>query len=105
MSGKAELVSNLQITGKKQIPLKGKVKSVAITCQDVSANKLLIGWNESPSTKDYLSPGESYAVTPDQGNFLDGNEIRLDFATDNPITTQTNQALVKITYETDKEIC
>lgn len=102
MNGKAENVVNHMISGQKILKLSGRVKSVAITCQDVSNNKLLIGWNENASTKDYLNPGESYSVTPDTGNYLDGNELR--FAFDNA-NLGTNQALVKITYETEKEVC
>jgi hypothetical protein len=78
-----------------------RVKSISITCADLSQNQLLIGWNRDATTQDYLNPGEGYVVTPDVGNYLDGNELRLRFANIGSMSLNPglNQALVRVTVE------
>lgn len=106
---KAERVSNQAVNNDKVIKLKKgqRVVSVAITCASISANPVLIGWNENPSSADYLMPGESYGIVPQPGNYLDDNEIRLKFGQvdGSALAAGVNQALIKIKYEGKENIC
>jgi hypothetical protein len=92
----------------KVIDLHGRVVSVAITNMSGSANELIIGWNENPSTKNYLSQGESRVYGPyNDGQYVSEQAIKFAFANvgGGALNSGINQALVIISYETDKEIC
>jgi hypothetical protein len=106
MAGKKEKVTMYAVNKAQNITFKDgqRVKSISITCADISQNQLLIGWNREASTQDYLNPGEGYVVTPDVGNYLDGNELKMKFGNIgstnvNNLNPGLNQALVRVTVE------
>jgi hypothetical protein len=112
--GKKIRITEEMITGtpSRQSPhivtLSGKVVSVSITNMSNSSNELLIGWDENPSTKNFLSQGESRPYGPfNDGQYLTGQSIKFAFANINggALNPGTNFALVITATETDEEVC
>lgn len=112
--GKQIKIYEQQVTGTptpsspKVIDLPGKVVAVSITNMANSSNELIIGWDENPSTKNFLSQGESRAYGPyNEGQYIAHQSIRFAFTniSGGSLNAGVNQALVIISYETNEEVC
>lgn len=95
MIGSQYFGSNNQL----QIPLKGRVISIAIQNMDVSADRLLIGWNENATTKNYLNPSESKPYGPNRSDdeYQEKQVIYLAFENSN----SSNRGLVTIQMDVE----
>lgn len=112
--GKQIKILEVQVNGTptaqspKVIELPNRTVSVSITCMTNSNNELTVGWDENPSTKNFLSQGESRAYGPyNEGQYIAHQSLRFAFVNmaGGALNPGNNQALVVISFETDEEAC
>lgn len=88
----------------KVIQLPNKTVSVSITNMINSGNDLWIGWDEDPSTKNFLQQGQSRPYGPFRtDDYMINNALKFAFSDANPAVP--NQALIVIAYEAEDNVC
>jgi hypothetical protein len=103
-----QVTGNPTVNNPKVIVLPDKVVALSITNMANSSNELLIGWDENPSTKNFLSQSESRPYGPySEGQYIAKQAVKFAFVNigGGALNPGVNQALVSMAVETDEEVC